>query len=407
MSEFSVKVVQIEHPVVDHPNADRLSLVRIGLYTCIAAKKEDGTHRYQEGDWVVYVPEGAVVPESVLRLHGFWNDEQGKGVLSGSKGDRVKAKKLRDIFSQGILLPVEFDAVPPLGDERVGHYEPYIRVPNDARYEDDTLVFEEGWEGVGVDLGDDVSTMLCITKYEPPIPIALAGEVANIDGKTVKYDFESIQSIPDLFTPGEEVVATEKLHGTNCQIGYVPGLNNDELFFDGNLYVGSKGLSGRGLVFKDNEANDGNTYVQALRALLAQDFGEAIRFLSTSLNAPVWVFGEIYGAGVQKGFGYGQKAPAFAAFDIRVGNEYVPYDLMLTMVGGLGVAVVPTLYEGPYDLDAIEKVRDGKDSLSGSNLREGVVIKARDGGRHPHHGRKIGKWVSPAYLLKSTGEEFN
>lgn len=108
MADFSVRVVRISEPVVDHPNADKLSLIKIGGYTCISAKLEDGSHRYKQGDLVVYVPEGAVVPEYILR-QGFWNEKDNKGMLAGSKGDRVKAKKLRDIFSQGILLPVKTD----------------------------------------------------------------------------------------------------------------------------------------------------------------------------------------------------------------------------------------------------------------------------------------------------------
>lgn len=382
MSDFAVRVVEITQPVEHHPDADRLSLIRIDGYVCISAKLDDGSHRYKMGDLVVYVPEAAVVPEYLLKP-GFWNDEKGKGILSGTKGDRVKAMRLRGIFSQGILFAVENDGQ--------GSYT--------LRGEDGTYNF--------VKAGDDVAEILGITKYDPPVPIALQGEVCNIHGKTAKYDFESIQSVPDLFTAGELVVATEKLHGTNTQIGYVPGLNHEELFFDGCLYVGSKGLTGQGLVMKDNEANDGNLYVKNLRELLLTGFGERIKAYAEGRGAPVRVFGEIYGAGVQKGYGYGHSTPAFAIFDIQVGYEYVDYEQMVAIAAYLGLPTVPLLYEGPYDLDVLVTYRDGRDTLASANLREGIVIKARDGGRHPYHGRKIGKWVSPDYLVKATGEEIN
>ena len=151
MSDFSVKVVEIVDPVQDHPNADRLSLIQIGGYTCISAKLDDGSHRYKQGDLVVYVPEGAVVPEYLLKP-GFWNEEKDKGILAGSKGDRVKALRLRSIFSQGILFPVEYDDC------------------------GSAMIFGSDGTYMFVSNGDNVADHLGIIKYEPPIPIALSGE---------------------------------------------------------------------------------------------------------------------------------------------------------------------------------------------------------------------------------------
>lgn len=268
-------------------------------------------------------------------------------------------------------------------------------------------ILNDKGERLDVTEGMDVAEFLSIIKYEPPVPIGMSGEVVSIYGNTANYDFESIQTVPDLFTPGEIVVATEKLHGTNCQIGYVPGLNNDELFFDGNLYVGSKGMSAKGLVMKNNEANDFNVYVRTLRGLLDDGFGTRIKALSDARGgAIVRVFGEVYGKGVQD-LAYGTSAPQFAVFDIQINGEYVPYEERVALSVVLGVPVVPVLYEGPYDLAALEPFRDGKDTISGTNVREGIVIVARDGGRHPNHGRKIGKWISPAYLLRKNATEFN
>lgn len=393
MSEFAVRVVSIDLPVEDHPDADRLSIIKIGGYLCISAKVEnaDGTlrHRYEVGDLVVYVPEGAVVPEYILR-QGFWDEKNQKGILAGSKGDRVKAKRLRGIFSQGILLAVDMDEKSLVGGP------------------------ERGWiankDGIGVFVreGFDVAEELGITKYEPPIPVAMAGEVASIHGNTSNYDFESIQSLTDLFTPGEIVVATEKLHGTNCQIGYVPGLNHAELFGEaGEIYVGSKGLSAKGLVMKNNEKNVGNLYVRALVGLLDDGFEAKVRDASIARGGvPIRIFSEIYGKGVQD-LAYGLDKPGLAVFDIKVGDHFIPYDERVALAEELGLPVVPTLYEGPYDLGALIVHRDGKDTISGTNVREGIVIVARDGGRHPNHGRKIGKWVSPDYLERKGGTEFN
>lgn len=384
MSEFAVRIVEITQPVENHPDADRLSIVKIGGYLCISGKVELDpldentayTHRYSVGDKVVYVPEGALVPEYILR-DGFWSEKDNKGLLAGSKGNRVKAKRLRGIFSQGLLLAVSSG---------------------------DTLTNEAG-ETRSFNVGDDVSEFLGITKYEPPIPVALAGDVVSIFGNTVKYDFESIQSVVDLFHHGEAVEVTEKLHGTNCQIGYVPGLNHGELFGStGDIYVGSKGLSAKGLVMKNNEKNAGNLYVRTLDAMLLAGLETRLRDMFG--NTPVRLFGEVYGKGVQD-LSYGLSAPAFALFDIKVGDAYLMPDERNEVAEKLEIPVVPILYRGSYDLDALIEFRDGKDTISNSNVREGIVIRSLESLYHPHHGRKIGKWVSPDYLERRGGTEFN
>lgn len=384
MADFAVRVLPVRN-VRNHPDADRLSIMDVLGFVTISAKLEDGSHRYRDGDLVVYVGEGAVVPDWLLKP-GFWKEDptgetEGKGMLAGSKGNRVKAMRLRGVFSQGIMF------APEAIDGRL-----YVR--------------NEAGELLEVREDDDVAEHLSITKYDPPIPVGMAGEVVSIFGHTANYDFESIQTVPDLFAVGDEVVATEKLHGTNCQIGYVPGLDNDDLFLDGNLYVGSKGMSAKGLVMKNNEANDFNVYVRTLRGLIDEGFGDKIKALSdTRGGAIVRVFGEVYGKGVQD-LAYGTTAPQFAVFDIQIDGEYVAYKSRIELAEQLGVPVVPVLYEGPYDLTAMEPFRDGKDTISGTNVREGIVIVARDGGRHPNHGRKIGKWISPAYALRKNATEF-
>jgi RNA ligase (TIGR02306 family) len=191
MSTFKCPVVRVAE-VINHPNADRLSIVGLeGLgYTAISGKLEDGSPRYKAGDVVVYIPSAAVLPEWLLRKMDFWNAETNKGMLAGSNGDRVKPLRLRGIFSEGVLYPAQDGWEPP---------KPVM------------VLRETGMRWFEV--GEDASEHLGITKWSPPIPVNMAGEVANLSGHTVKYDFERIESVPDMFAPGEQVVATEKLHG--------------------------------------------------------------------------------------------------------------------------------------------------------------------------------------------------
>ena len=96
-----------------------------------------------------------------------------------------------------------------------------------------------------------------ITKWEPPIPVAMAGEVTNVSAAIINYNFERWESVPDIFAEGELVTAVEKAHGTFCSIKLIPDLKHPEMFGEtGCITVGSKGLSKQGLVFKNNNVND-------------------------------------------------------------------------------------------------------------------------------------------------------
>ncbi|CAM6053393.1 unnamed protein product [Sphagnum tenellum] len=400
MSTFSVQVRQITQPVIDHPNADRLTIVQIGGFYCIANKHNDGSWRYNVGDYVVYIPEAALVPEWLLRRQGMWDEEKGKGILAGAAGNRVKAQKIRGVVSQGLLYPVQKKelALPKTLD--------------DGSLQLVDLTLDVDGDIVTVTDQQDVAELLSITKYEPPVPTSMTGQVCNIHGRTIKYDLDSIQSFPDMFEIGEPVVVTEKLHGTCVQVGWIPGLNHPELFGkNGNIYVASKGLGAQGLVFKNNAANDGNLYVNALRKLLDDGLEEKLRHLPSWFGTPddrpdnlsIYIVGEIFGWGVQD-LTYGLSPPTLAVFDIAIGDQYLASGSIGNTFGivarYIGLTPVPFLYEGPYDPDVLIGFRDGMDTISGTNIREGIVIRSADERRHPIHGRKVAKWVSPDYLLR-------
>lgn len=222
MSKFACPVVRIAS-VTNHSGADRLSIVSLeGFgYLCISAKLEDGSPRYVPGDLVVYIPSSAVLPEWLLKDMGFWNEETSKGMLAGSAGDRVKPLKLRGIFSEGLLYPVDghifqdlsLHDMPTIPQHMVGWPDMKPRKePTGACNWKFSIVLEDG-SRQRVLQGDDVSEYLGITKWSPPIPVAMAGEVANLAEAAFKYDFERIESVPNLFDPNEQVSATEKLHG--------------------------------------------------------------------------------------------------------------------------------------------------------------------------------------------------
>lgn len=363
MSAMEVRIVEIE-AIEDHPDADALEIARIGGYRSIVKIGE-----YRAGDRVAYIPEDSVVPEAVLRRIGLWDEARGKGRCAGKQGNRVKAIRLRGVVSQGLLYPAG-------------------EVP----------------DGAG-EVGAEVAGALGITKYEPPIPVHMSGEVANVRGHTLDYDIESLQKFPGILEDGEEVVFSEKLHGTWTCFGFDPGLEHDELL-EGGTIISSKGLSSTGLVFKWNEANAENLYVRIFRKLLL-DTGLWTRIVEAARAAgePLYLLGETFGRKVQD-LEYGQATPAFRAFDLyrgapRVGR-FESRTALFAQLADWGIESVPVLYRGPFSMAEAEKWRDGRSTLTDAHVREGIVITPAEERSYPKlpMARVQLKLVSPDYLLR-------
>lgn len=209
MAKFEVKVVRI-NDVKDHPNADRLSLIKIGGYNVISAKMENGDHRYKVGDLVVYVPENSLVPEYLLKK-GFWDEKKGIGFLAGPLGNRVKPVTLRGILSEGIIFPTIMlynsagNAAEVLGISK-STFTRWLELHEEC------AVVGDNDELMVVTEGTDVSEFLNIVKWEPEVPTNMAGDIVGHIGP-VRYDIENIKKYNQVFVEGEMVYMTEKLHG--------------------------------------------------------------------------------------------------------------------------------------------------------------------------------------------------
>lgn len=97
--------------VTPHPQADRLNVNYLdvdGVETvCVSNKNENEEQRYHENDLVVFVPEGYILPEKLLKKLEMWNEVDNKRILAGPSGNVVKPVKLRGVLSQGVLFPVD------------------------------------------------------------------------------------------------------------------------------------------------------------------------------------------------------------------------------------------------------------------------------------------------------------
>lgn len=393
MSKFEVLVEQVQN-VRDHPNADRLSLLDINGFICISAKLEDGSHRYKDGDPVAYIPEGSVLPEWLLKALDFWDDENQKGRLNGSAGNRIKAMRLRGILSQGVIYP----CCGVTADDGT-HFRKWMRMADGEVHK--------------VGIGHDVAEQLGVEKYEPKIPSSMDGEVMGHSYDLIyKFDIENAQKFQNVFLPDDIVNVTEKLHGTFTGIILTAEARPDfyEYFIGSRAVYAtaySKGLGQKGLCFKATDENlEKNVYMRTLKAFLDGLSYEHMKYLNKIIDefTHIVIMGETFGQGIQD-LGYSTK-PTFRAFDIvsglthDSGKNLASYTIFKFVCGQLGLKTVPLLYNGPYKDANLEDLRDGKSSLDDATIKEGIVIRDDANGDTGFIGRKMLKMVSPDYLTR-------
>lgn len=394
MSEFSVLIKRIRAIEV-HPNADAIEFAVIDGYRSIVKKGS-----FKEGDLAAYIPEFALLPVWLLKRLNFWDAENNRGTLNGSEGNRVKAIKLRGALSQGICYPVTKIKI----DDKEGIASDgfVLDVDHSTNGVDDFLVHE----------GDDAADMLGIKKYEPIIPLSMSGEVFYAgQNLTLKFDVENYKSHPEIFQDGEQVVFTEKLHGTCTVIAVLPykDTHPDAFGQRKNILIFSKGLGRSGMVFKNNENNRENLYVRSTRDILL-NIEELQRDDEIGVSKPIFILGETYGPGVQD-LAYG-KALGFRVFAASSGyRENQTYENWAVVEGALkaafGFETVPVLYRGPFSAEVMREHTDGRTVMDGAHIREGIVMVPIQERYSLSIGRVCLKSVSANYLTRKEGTEFS
>lgn len=322
-----MEVCRIER-VLPHGNADALELAQIKGWQCVIPKG-----RYLAGDLVTYVPIDSIIP---VEHSDRW------GITKYLSNGRVRCARLRGEPSFGVIVDRD----------------------------------DKAWaEGL------DVKDFYGITKYVPPIRLN-AGDAAPSHALFVEYtDVENLRNFPDVLREGEEVVATEKIHGTNARLGMI----------EGELMAGSMSVRRlrpevlEGSVYWGPLAIDG---VRALIESLGQDHRQVI------------LFGEVFGSKIQN-LGYGQEKGTlgFRAFDLMLDGKYVSVDRFADLCAEFDVPAVPVLYRGRYDLSVIKTHSEGNTTLGSDHIREGVVVKPVVERVDPKVGRVCLKYIGNQYLF--------
>jgi hypothetical protein len=209
-----------------------------------------------------------------------------------------------------------------------------------------------------------------------------------------------------MFTEEDMVQITRKIHGTNARYGIVKKgkltfWDKVRKFFrladewiDYEYIYGShnceKGSDSQGFYSTDVWRTVAEEYkIKEKLWTMVKMYG------AKYIGEGVIVYGEIYGAGIQKNYTYGLEEIQFVGFDVKVNGEYQPVDSAYSsMVLMLGLPHVETLYAGPWN----QEIQDSfvfNNFIEGTKVpHEGIVIKIMSGDR-----KKVAKVINPDYLI--------
>lgn len=354
MSEYNPSIVKIER-IENHPNADNLCIYYVlGDYPVIGKIGE-----YKINDLAAYIPVDAIVPDTG-KFYFLCPKSDGKPKYQlGSVPEKyriIKAKKLRGIYSEGLL----------------------VSAPE------------------GMNLGDSIIERLQIKKWEEDEEDNLKYSSDGIFAMNTKggnaekppqhfsipyYDIEGLRKHSSLLNTDEHFVVMEKIHGSNASYCY-----------DGDrLWVKSRRF------FKQKDEND-----------MWWDIAFRYQLEDKLSKYPMYVFfGEIYGQ-INK-FRYdcvvesGKLKTKIRFFDIYDAKShlFLNYDKFKEIITELGLDSAPEMYIGPWlGKDDMYKLAEGISNI-GSNIKEGFVIKPITNRFEKYlNGRMILKHISEAYKLQ-------
>lgn len=355
--------------------ADNIELAVIGGWNCIVKKGQ-----YAEGDLVTVATTDAVIPQEL---------SDSMNVTSYlRKGQRVRTVKLRGVYSECLIIPVQVARQWAAGNPRGKHTE--------VRNLDRPIE------------GQDLMEVLGIHKYEPP-----AVQIQLSSGRKIRYHqnpnfqvyykFPNIKNVPGIFNEEDPVQVTRKIHGTNARYGIVKksklSIWDKVRRFFGDRWVEYEYIYGSHNVEKGSDSQ--GFYDTDVWKTIAEKYRirENLWNLFKSdfdwgkIKEGIVIYGEIYGPGIQKNYDYGLKEIEYAGFDVIVDGKYVSCNLSFLYHKILSLPYVPIL---AYD-NWSQELQDEFvfDKIEGTKIpHEGVVIKRIDGDRH-----KVAKIINPDYLI--------
>ena len=327
----SVRKISNIKPIKD---ADAIECAQIDGWDVVVKKGE-----FSVGDSVVYFEIDSWIPNSIAP---FLSKGQEPKEYEGVKGERLRTVRLRGQLSQGLILPLcEFDL---------------LEYP----------------------VGTDLTDILNIKKYEPPIPAQLSGEVKGLFPTLIpKTDQERVQNILDklvYWTQDQTVFeVTEKLDGSSMTCYYMDG---------------EFGVCSRNLDLKRNTDNS------LWKAALNQKLDDIL----SKYGKNIALQGELIGEGIQ-GNPYKLKGQQFYLFDVYLISEgrYMDPTERKSFAVYNNINHVPIIdYFNVKPVDELLLLAEGKSVLNVNTEREGLVFKSMS-------NQNSFKVISNKFLLKNGG----
>jgi RNA ligase (TIGR02306 family) len=342
--------------------ADNIELAVVGGWNCITKKGEQ-----KIGDLVMIATTDAIIPFELSETMGVTNYLR--------KGGRVRTVKLRGVYSECLIIPIQ--------------HIPFM---------------ENYYEG------KDMMKVMGIYKYEPPVKmVQLAGgrKIRYQDNPNfhVYYKFPNLKNVPNMFTNEDMVEITRKIHGTNARYGIVK--KTKLTFFDkvkkffgfADKWIDYEFVVGSHNVEKGSDSNgfyDTNVWYEIdTKYGIKEKLWNYVKNENVEIGDGITLYGEIYGAGIQKGYDYGLKDIQFVGFDVKECGEYLStYKAWKVFEKELKLPYVEILHFGEWSQEVQDKFVFNN-FIEGTKVpHEGIVIKYHTGERE-----KIAKVINPDYLI--------
>ena len=297
--------------------------------------------QFNIGDKVIYIVIDTILPKDAPWSQFLKNNTQTDEPI------RLKSAKLRSVLSQGLTLPL--DVLP------VGEYE----------------------------IGQDVTDILKIEKYEKPISVQMAGQVkGNYPTFIKKTNEERLQNVPNVLREliGKEIYIAQKIDGSSSTFYF----NNGEF-----------GVCSRNLDLKESESN------VFWKMAIKYDIQNKLK----ELNRNISIQGETFGTGVN-GNKLGKTdvdLVLFNAWDIDE-QKYLGLKGLKELSEILNIPHVPIIYQGIYDekwdINYFLNLADEQKYPNGSQA-EGIVIRTvEESYSRELNGRMSFKVISNKFALK-------
>ena len=344
----SVQKVKAIRPI---EGADRIEVVQVLNWDCVASKGQ-----YHVGDLVIYFEIDSLLPD--IPAFEFLKKSAWSQKLNKYK---ISTHKFRNQISQGLVMPIT-----------------QLREIYNA-------INGTSISSIDYDEGDDLTALLKIEKYEPPVSNGPLGEIINHEWYVPKTDEERIQVCAENVLPEyikreqNEWYASIKLDGTSCTAG----------LFDDAFLIG-----GRTQWYKDE-----NMYTTTVKKY--GDIEAKAREYLDATGVYAVFQGELCGPGIQ-GNKLGLKEKEWFIFNVFVSttgkyDSYEKLDLigMLAMCERFGLKHIPIIddeykfsFDGYSNTDEIVngllsyvdnfKYRTYFEDASPNQVAEGLVFRLND-----------------------------